>query len=111
MPRSYDFFDEVADQEAAERRRVALQEAQARIAQDEKAAAERAQKDTERTLRFNRVLLLREYEIAGVRPPFTDEDGSPRVSLTLLRSFGWEVQNISGENVLVAPKSYRGKVP
>lgn len=103
-----DFFDDMIEQDAAERRRVALQEAEARNAQEAEAAKVRAQNATERTMKNNRILLLRDYELAGVRPPFTYDDGTPRMSLPMLRKLGWEVQNISGEAVLVEPKTYRG---
>jgi len=47
--------------------------------------------------------LLAEYRAAGVEPPSFDDDGMPRVSLALLRTLGWRVEEINRAKILVAP--------
>lgn len=47
---------------------------------------------------------MNEYEAHDVAPPFTEEDGSPKYSLSFLLMMGWTIETIGAERVLVRPK-------
>lgn len=54
-------------------------------------------------LEANRAQVLETYAAAGVQPPMGD--GKTLVSLPLLLSVGWTIQDIHGEKTLVAPQA------
>jgi hypothetical protein len=45
---------------------------------------------------FHRRHLLAEYRLAGVAPPETDENGTPKTSLSMLLNLGWRVEEVGG---------------
>jgi hypothetical protein len=72
---------------------------------DAAAAAERKRKADDLTKRANGTVALAEYRAAGVESPSVDGDGAPRVSLSLLLSIGWTVEDVDGARELVAPRA------
>jgi hypothetical protein len=65
----------------------------------------------ERARETNRRQVLAEYQAAGVQPLKVDGTGRPMISLSMLLRIGWEVREISGKKVLVAPAGYQPPRP
>ena len=65
--------------------------------------AERKALAADTTARANRLLLLTEYERAGVRPPYVNDDNVPTISLSLLLQRGWKIEEVNGERTLIQP--------
>lgn len=114
MPRDFsdpwepeDIFDR---QEAAERRaridRVQAEHA-TMLKHDAKQAELRKIKAQDLSRRANESFLNHEYSSAGVTPPWTNGNGVPTVSLSLLKQMGWRVENYSGQATLVEPMARR----
>ena len=64
-----------------------------------KQRAETKARADEFSMAANRAHVLGEYLGRGVEPPFTDEQGNPTVSLSLLMQMGWRIEG----NWLVPP--------
>lgn len=92
MPRGQSFFDQVDEEdrrarvEAAERRNAEVR------AQEERAEAARRASSKIFSMRANAAQLVEQYVAAGVRPPIVDLDGVPTVSLSLLLTTGWRIE-------------------
>ena len=86
-----------------QRRARLLAEADARRAVEERVAAEAKERVDHHRDRANARALVREYRNAGVEPPYTNGHGIPTVSLSLLISNGWCIEEIGAERVLVKP--------
>ena len=99
----YDFLDAIDSQVEMERRLKMVAAAKESMEQDAEATRQAMARATETTKRANESFLKAEYERAGVEPPFTNGRGIPTVSLSLLISQGWRVQNLGDERVLVRP--------
>lgn len=101
-----DAFD-MFELQHADEKRARLEEAKRlnteRAEQDAREEAERK----ESLLKFSKIghrrQLLAQYREAGVEPPLVTEDGTPRVSLTMLLSIGWTIAEVFGEKMLVRP--------
>lgn len=93
------------DYEAMDRQRRdrIVAENEARQLQESKAAAEAKVRVDAMSARSNVGLLLNEYLVAGVEPPFTNGDGIPTVSLSMLRWQGWTVERVGEVNTLIMP--------
>lgn len=103
MRDAFDFLDHIDAQIEFERRQklIAYNKAQAEI-EERKQREAKARVDA-LTKRANESFRRGEYERAGVAPPITDDDGNPTVSLTLLLSFGWRIEQVGEDRVLVRP--------
>lgn len=99
--------EDIFDRADADERRARREEAQKlnaeRDAVEAEQAARRSASARVNSMRANARILLSEYHAAGVEPMQTRPDGTPTVSLSLLRSMGWTIVQIDDRNVLVAP--------
>jgi hypothetical protein len=74
-----------------------------REAHEEKQRAETKKRVDELQVRANRSTMMREYQAAGVDPPYVDAEGNPKFSIGFLRKIGWAVVVMDGHNVMVSP--------
>lgn len=72
-----------------------------------KQQAERKARADKFSCEANRVQLLAEYESAGVHPPFTDDDGKPTISLSLLKRMGWRIENFGNDGYSLVPPGWQ----
>lgn len=99
-------FDELSEPGAARRARLAaLQERAEKLKaieeEQERQARERA---TAHSLEVHRRHVMDQYRAAGVEPPLLNEtNGAPLVSLSLLLKYGWTIEALGDQNVLVPP--------
>lgn len=96
-------LDDLSQADELRRKRI-LEEAERFEKIEAAAEAERRAKATARAMETNRRQTIAEYQAAGVEPPNVDENGRPTVSLSLLLSFGWTIEQIGDRNVLVKPE-------
>ena len=73
------------------------------MAIETKQRAEAKARADEFSIDANRAHVMGEYIGRGVEPPFTDDQGRPTVSLSLLMQMGWRIDG----NWLVAPGGWR----
>lgn len=102
-------FDREREQRrAAERedfkRRMEVLAQQEREREEERAARADANKRAS-----NVRALMAEYERAGVEPPFTNGDGVPTCSLSLLLQIGWSIEQLGDSVTLIQPRVSREK--
>lgn len=94
--------DDLFERDRAERVAAAHEDFKNRMAELEaieaKIAAERKVRADANTRRSNLLVMMQEYQRAGVKPPFVNEDGTPRCSLSLLLQLGWSIERI-GDSV------------
>ncbi len=107
----YEFPDEETKPDIA-RVQAAHEDFKARIAElrkvEEAGAAIRKVRADELSHRANLSVLFDEYRRAGVSAPFVTADGIPTVSLSLLISLGWSIQNLGIEGAtLVSPMEWQ----
>ena len=98
------------DLDDATRDRVAKAHAEYRAEIERLNAAERKRREeaeanaTARTLRSSKLIMLREWQALGVKPPMVDAEGWPTVSLSWMLIMGWEIrEGEHGEKMLVKP--------
>ena len=65
--------------------------------QETKREAEARARATEHTMRANKMALIDEYKRAGLEPPATEM----AVSLSLMLSLGWRIEEVEGKRSLV----------
>src|SRR5574337_999474 len=95
-------LDDLSQADEIRRKRI-LEEAERLDKIEAKAEAARRARATAWSLETNRRQTIAEYQAAGVEPPNVDETGRPTVSLSLLLSFGWTIEQAGDRNVLVKP--------
>lgn len=105
--------EDIFDRAEAQERRARIEAARAdhEIMTRHEAEQEAIRKESARVnlMRANEALLVNEYERAGVEPLQTNGRGVPTVSLALLRSFGWTIERVGEQNMLVAPAARQEK--
>ena len=98
---------EPPDPEAAARVEASLQAFKKQMAEkdaaDEKRRAELSERMRKQSLRFNAMLMLREWRAAGVVCPWLDGEGLPKTSLSMLLTLGWKIEDRMDGPVLVPP--------
>ena len=109
MPRSFHEpidHDDIFERAEAEERRARMASVLARneeiAKQDAEAAAIRKLAADELSARANASARLREFERHGVKPPIID-GVETKSSLSLLMQLGWTIENLLGQNKLIAP--------
>lgn len=99
--------EDIFDRAEAQERRARIEAARAdnEVMARHEAEQEALRKENARVnmQRANEALLVHEYERAGVEPLATNGRGVPTVSLALLRSFGWTIEQVGERNMLIAP--------
>jgi hypothetical protein len=102
----YEFSDEDPKPDIA-RVQAAHEDFKARMAElckvEEAGAAIRKARSDELSHRANLSVLFDEYHRAGVSAPSVTADGIPTVSLSLLISLGWSIQNYGIEGATLVP--------
>lgn len=92
------------DERAERLARILDRNAELSKAEQERAARIKLESDRRAKIGHARSL-LREYEAAGVAPPFTTEEGVPTVSLSMLLMIGWSVDVFGGVATLHRPEA------
>jgi hypothetical protein len=108
-------LEDIFDREEAQRRRVLADTVRARAAEiDAEETAKQAiakARSTEFTLRNRNDVLCEQYRAAGVEPVHVNSEGVPTVSLTLILSIGWTIQEVDGEKRLFLPSAPPAREP
>lgn len=99
----FDMLERASSQARYELRQRMIAEAEARGKVESEAEAKRKAIATERTMMNNRRQIKAEYDRAGIKPPFTTEDGWPIVSLSMLIKRGYTIERYGDESVLIPP--------
>ncbi len=100
--------DDMFERERAERAAAANEDFRRRMAalaevEAQQKAENKARADAN-TRRSNYLVMMHEYEHAGVKPPLVNEDGTPSCSLSLLLQMGWSIERLGDSvSVLVRP--------
>lgn len=105
--------EDIFDRAEAQERRARIDAARAdhEVMARHEAEQEAVRKESAHlnSLRANDMLLRHEYERAGVEPLKTNGSGVPTVSLSLLRSMGWTIEQVGERNMLIAPAERQTK--
>lgn len=103
-------FPEAGDDDLFERERASriaasnadFRERMTQLAvQERQQEAERKARADATTMRANMSAMMQEYRRAGVTPPFVNEDGTPRCSLSMLINLGWSIEELNGTVTLI----------